>query len=272
MKLLIDGDIILYNVGFYNDKIYYKIGNGGTTDYKYKKEANAECDRLGIPRDQIVKCVTTSDLQKNLDGIDWMLSEIQRNTGHEEWEVFITGGGNYRYDTAVTVPYKGNRKDSAKPSNFSAMRDYMLEEVGASLIEGKEADDALGIAQCSAEPETTIICSLDKDLLMIPGLHYNWRKDEHKRVTPEEGFKHFCKQMLTGDTADNIQGIKKVGEKTAESLLAPYGMDDRLLFTGVTNAYKREFRDDWRGRLDENADLLWIQREEDVRFNTEDWL
>lgn len=65
--------------------------------------------------------------------------------------------------------------------------------------------------------EKTVICTKDKDLDMISGLHYNWTKDkEPYEVSEQQALKAFYSQLLTGDRVDNIQGIKGIGNKKAE--------------------------------------------------------
>tara|TARA_R110002124_G_scaffold1083_4_gene5681 strand:+ start:744 stop:980 length:237 start_codon:yes stop_codon:yes gene_type:complete len=74
----------------------------------------------------------------------------------------------------------------------------------------------------------------------------------------------FFEQCLKGDTADNIKGIEKIGDKRAKALLAEC-ITEQDMFNTVRDAY---------GNDDEfimNASVLWImQHEEDVwkdRFN-----
>ena len=40
-----------------------------------------------------------------------------------------------------------------------------------------------------------------------------------KYISKKEGFYNFCKLMLIGDSSDNIKGVNRVGEKTAEKIL-----------------------------------------------------
>ena len=70
------------------------------------------------------------------------------------------------------------------------MNEYLVKEYKAEVCDGQEADDALGINQT----DQTIICTIDKDLLMIPGQHYNFVKEEFKTVTYLDGLKHFYMQ------------------------------------------------------------------------------
>ena len=127
------------------------------------------------------------------------------------------------------------------------------------MIEGREADDALGCAQT----KETCIVSIDKDLDMIPGAHYNFVKDQFYEVNEEQAWHSFYKQLLTGDRTDNIPGITGIGPKKAEKLLDGHkGQMD--LHRRVEQAYKEHYAKDALSLMNERGSLLWIQREPGV--------
>lgn len=105
-----------------------------------------------------------------------------------------------------------------------------------------------------AQTEDTIICSIDKDLLQIPGKHFNFVKQEFKEVTIENGIKHFYSQMVIGDRSDNIIGINGLGEKKTAKLLDPLNTEEEL-FDCVRKLYNNDIR------FLINGQLLWIWRE-----------
>ena len=92
-----------------------------------------------------------------------------------------------------------------------------------------EADDKLAIEQSKAyediwnipEPGVpeTCIATIDKDLLNVPGAHYNMDSQLSRWVAPEEAEVNFYRQILTGDRTDNIHGCFKVGAATAAKLI-----------------------------------------------------
>ena len=51
----------------------------------------------------------------------------------DEWHMFLTGKNNFRYEIAVTVPYKGNRVDKPKPKHLAFLRNYLVKEWGDHL-------------------------------------------------------------------------------------------------------------------------------------------
>lgn len=169
------------------------------------------------------------------------------------YEGFLTGKDNFRYDIAKIKPYKGNRTQK-KPKHLQAMRDLLV-KMGCVVIDGQEADDAIGIAAYSMSPEDYTIISIDKDLMMLRGSHYNFVKKEFKYVTEEEAIKSFYTQLLTGDRTDNIRGIQGVGPAKAAKILKDAKGEEELF-----NAVKAAYEDD--EALLENARLLWIRRKE----------
>jgi len=186
-----------------------------------------------------------------------LVDSILVNTEADEYRLFLTGKDNFRY--TIYPEYKAHRPKE-KPFWLEACRQYLIATFNAEVIDGQEADDAMGINQNG----DTIICSIDKDLLMIPGRHYNFVKDEFINVTEEEAIKHFYMQCLTGDRADNIKGIEKVGPKKAEKILAGC-VTEKQMFDAVREAYSNDEEFIMNGRV------LWIRRKENEnwkdRFN-----
>jgi hypothetical protein len=215
MKALIDGDILVYRIGFASENEPESI-------------AMARCSEF--------------------------IEDLILFNGFGEYQGYLTGKKNFRNDIAVTAPYKGNRK-SAKPRHYQLLRDYMEAAWGFTMIEDQEADDAIGIAAYEMEVGEYCICSIDKDLDMLRGDHYNFVKDERYFITEEEGIKNFYKQLLMGDRVDNIVGIKGIGTVKAERLLKECKNENEM-YLAILEAYKGDDK-----RVLENGQLLWIRRE-----------
>lgn len=173
---------------------------------------------------------------------------------NEVWG-YLTGSGNFRNEIAKTAPYKGNRI-LEKPYHYQLLREYMENKWGFEVIEGMEADDAIGIEAYRHKPEETIIVSIDKDLNMIRGNHYNFVKEERYFVTEEEAIRNFYLQILTGDKVDNIIGLQGIGPVKSKKLLADCNTELEM-YEAVLKAYDGD-----EARVLENARLLWILREE----------
>lgn len=216
----------------------------------YRCAASAENDDLGIA----------------LYRIDELLDNILTKTEATSYRAFLTGSNNFRKQ--IYPEYKANRTQP-KPRHLRDLQEYSLEKLSAEYApETLEADDALAIYQT----DDTIICSLDKDLLQVPGKHFSWeingkgwsRPDTFIEQTELEGLRLFYKQCLKGDTSDNVKGVEGLGEKKASKLLADC-RSHKELFNQVRDLYGND------EEFIMNASVLWILRSLDDnwkdRFN-----
>lgn len=209
--------------------------------------------------------------------IDDMMKRILETTGATKYECFITGANNFRY--TVDPNYKANRKGKVDPIFRADANAYLVTDFGATVTDGVEADDAIGIAASAEGTDERIICSIDKDLLMLPGDHYNWRKNEFTFVTPLDGLRSFYRSFLTGDTADNIVGVRGLGPvksaryindlESEEDMFATvqilYDDDQRLLKNGQLLYIHRQENDSWIPHYERLKHLTTIQSEGDER-------
>lgn len=182
-------------------------------------------------------------------------------------KLYLTGKGNYRDKVAKTLEYKGNRKNTPKPQYYNEIRQYLIDVHGAEVIHFQEADDELGIQQMKYKGNSVIV-SIDKDMRMIPGWHYNFVKQELDYVDKDKANWWFFRQLLTGDMTDNIQGIKGIGPKGADKLISHLVGNTEAMARVVADEYKRAYGSGVEGRSwqeihDEMAQLLWIRRKED---------
>jgi 5'-3' exonuclease len=126
---------------------------------------------------------------------------------------------------------------------------------GAIISEGEEADDLIAIEATEIGPDA-IVASIDKDMLQIPCRHFNFTTGVWTTVTEFGGLRSFYKQILTGDRADNIIGLYRVGPVKAEKMLQDCETEEEL-WDAVLKAYDGDL-----DRAVENARLLWLRREE----------
>ena len=117
------------------------------------------------------------------------LDTIKEKSGSDELKIYLTGKNNFRKDIATIVPYKGNRKQP-KPKWYKELRFELEVNLGATVVDGMEADDAMSIEQYKAVNDT-VICSRDKDLNMVPGFHYGWQAGLAKEGKPIYCFNEF---------------------------------------------------------------------------------
>lgn len=179
--------------------------------------------------------------------MDVLIQQIIEATEGASYSLYLTGKNNFR--KKINTEYKANRKDTVPPVYLQECREYLVENHKAIISNGCEADDLLGLNQT----QESVICSLDKDLLMIPGNHFNWTKLEFTHVKPLDGIRTFYKQMLIGDRSDNIFGVNKIGPVKAEKLIEHLD-DEQEMFDVVYNLYNDS------KRFVMNANCLWIWR------------
>lgn len=116
--------------------------------------------------------------------------------------------------------YKTQRVTDPPPF-LSAAKQALREGFKTVEMTGLEADDILGILATGGKLSTPVIIGVDKDLLQIPGWHFNPEKQDFPdRVTHFEAYYRFVSQWLTGDSSDGFGGIKGCGPKRAEKILA----------------------------------------------------
>lgn len=262
MIALLDGDIFLYECGFSSDANARKdllnkwhLFHGKNLN----EEQQVEWDNAFEP------------LEYNLKIVKNKIAELIDITGADSFEIYLTGSNNYRLD--ILPQYKANRDPNRKPHWYKEIKEYLINVQGAVVCEGIEADDMLGIRQMAEfrkmhgvketteETDHTCICTKDKDLDCIPGFHYNWSpsriNDGVYNISEVEANRFFYTQCLTGDTTDNIPGLKKLTGQiaTAKKKAALATMDSVYdMYTHVANLY---------GDTDftASAKCLWIQRE-----------
>jgi 5'-3' exonuclease len=177
---------------------------------------------------------------------DKLMQDILEETTADSYNVYLTGSGNFRREIAPS--YKAQRPD-ARPKHWQAVREFLVTQHKAIVCDGFEADDQLGIDQDKTY-KSTVICSIDKDLLQIPGRHYNFVKKVFQEVTHDEGIKFLYIQSLVGDRSDNIFGVQGIGPVKAAKAL------DGLLPEEYYDKCRAMYDDDARFHL--NMQLLYI--------------
>lgn len=150
--------------------------------------------------------------------------------------LFLTGANNWRKD--ILPSYKSNRKDTRKPLMLPFIRQFMVDSLGAIIVDTFEADDLLGIEATSTDD--CIIVSEDKDLKTIPAMVYNPQKDDEPVLIPEftAAWNHMF-QTLTGDSTDGYSGCPKVGPVAAKKILQDIDQIEDL-WPAVVAAFKKQ--------------------------------
>lgn len=163
--------------------------------------------------------------------------------------VFLSGDNNYRKEVATIKPYKGNRDADTRPVHYAALRQYLVDQWGAILVNDREADDELSIrgweglaeVRSGLRKELPIISTIDKDLDQVPGLHYDYVKKVFYEIWEHDAQDAFWRQCLSGDATDNIGGCFRIGNVAAEKAVASYheaGLDDAGIWKAIVDTYQ----------------------------------
>lgn len=203
--------------------------------------------------------------------LDRTIENLLLSVGCTEYKLFVSGEGNFRKQ--IDPSYKANRTQPV-PKWREVCKQHLINKWGAIEAHGCEADDYCGIHQT----RDTIICGTDKDLLQIPGNHFQWeiiregiivRPSSFIHISEVEGIRNFYKQLLTGDTSDNIIGIKGIGPKKAAKLIDHLETEEEMFNTVVslyTFSTEEEPNEEGEKRFYNNCNLLWIMRELGVTY------
>lgn len=204
-----------------------------------------------------------------------LIQSIIEATEADEYVLYLTGKTNFRDAVATLQPYKGNRELASKPIHYEALRSYLTKYHPFIESVDCEADDLLGIACTADDGNINILASLDKDLNMIEGLHYNWRKKEDYTIYLEEADLFFVEQLLTGDATDNIPGLKKITGHVASKKKKEYCREAPNFVEAIARVKETylschilsnpdmdegALAQDVEVCLQEIGDLLWIRR------------
>ncbi|MGD0483468.1 MAG: DNA polymerase I [Gemmatimonadales bacterium] len=203
-------------------------------------------------------------------------------------------GTSFRHETYPEYKATREKLDEQLQQDFDRSVERIEQLLGAFRIplvavEGYEADDVIGTlaTQASARGLDTVIVSGDKDFyqllservtLLNPGRggpaaveeqHVTLANAaERLGVPPEQTVDYLA---LVGDSADNVPGVRGVGEKTAQKLLAEFGSLDAVLAHAADVPAKRVrealLAEADRARL--SRDLVTIRRDVPVQLDLE---
>ena len=207
---LIDGDIVAYQVAAVCQKAEHFDGTG----------------------EQVF------DEGEVREGIAQTLQKWTETADCGDRVVLITGYLNFR--KAVDPTYKSSRKDKAKPVALKFAKRLLVEEHGALMVEGLEADDLIGLMLTgSMSGGRGVAVTIDKDLRTVPGLHCNPLKGGVMSVGEYAADTTWMTQVLTGDPTDGYGGAPGIGPAKAAKALGAIRTSAEALWPRVVATYKR---------------------------------
>jgi len=183
--------------------------------------------------------------------------EILQQVGAKEHYIILKGNVSdtfkHSFRRQVCPDYKKNRElRSVLPKEAKTMRylrRWLLSHSSPFRVvladPEVEADDELAIMQTSAIGGSTVICSVDKDLLQVPGWHYNYERRQLQYITELQASQNFYTQVLIGDSVDNVDGIFRItGQRAIPRLKLPLaGMRTELeMYSHVVSTFASAIR------------------------------
>lgn len=195
--LLIDADVLRYQIAFANQ------------------------DAIAWEEDDDVHHLTHPE--KAANDVESFLLGLQEKFNSDDVVIVLSGTSNFRIDLDPT--YKANRKDKPKPLLWQLVSDYLeWGDHGHRVVtqEPLEGDDLIGILHTGQYLDRSIVLTIDKDMLTVPGLIYRWSNHDSGvvPVSPVDAAFFHLTQVLTGDAVDNYKGCPGIGPKKAEAIMA----------------------------------------------------
>ena len=171
------------------------------------------------------------------NSVDQIISSILIYTNATHYIGFVGFGSCVERNT-VYPEYKANRKSREPLEHLKAIKEYMVKKWEFSALYGVEADDMVNSVRLQLED--SVVCAIDKDLLMLEGTHYNYKKNEWVTTSKNEANLYFWQSMIIGDSVDNIKGLEGKGKAFATKLLT-LGDDHDHMRTLVFQEYINQY-------------------------------
>ncbi len=248
VSLLIDGDLLAYRGASVTDGRCYVLRNDPREEtWSYKKDIISHCHSYGINVGNIELEFHPETQHKANMVVKRLVADIQsklaRKFPNNRLVVYLTGKSNFRFQ--VNPQYKENRKDIRRPKNLTGCKQFLVDNYSAEYRDNLEADDLLAMKATSLDLGNFVICSIDKDLKQIPGLHYDFVNDSIQEVSLEEGRRLLWEQVISGDSTDNIGSPRGLGKVAGRKLFQNVDfstVQDEELFEMATVCYSTKMK------------------------------
>lgn len=264
-RLLIDGDVLIH-MACWQKPLSKKKQEELKEEIEEIKEFGGNEDLIAKMEMRLEEGILTYQptIEKAQARFRHFMKQSLERSYCEEYSMAIGDSqSNWRLD--IHPEYKlqkartGNNKKRAP--YIQDLRMWAVEEYGAHYCVGYEADDAIRIWATRLGIGNYVICSVDKDLNLIPGDHFDPKTDDKEKrfwyMEPEASAMFFWEQMLTGDSIDNIPGIRGIGPKKAATLLEPCNNEQECKEV-VVQQYDLKYGEEGYKQLLFNGQLLHI--------------
>jgi len=175
------------------------------------------------------------------------INTIEKNSGCTTSIKFFQNLGHKNFRNEILPEYKGHRTTAEAVALWKPTILEAFKEVGGVALNYIESDDAISVVANVLKPDEIVIISSDKDMIQVPGTHYNpfksniaW-EERWQKITRAVAERFFWEQVLTGDPTDmpsSMCGIEKCGPKTAKKLISDI---DLPILQIIGDAYTKKY-------------------------------
>ena len=190
-------------------------------------------------------------IEKILEQTGCQQLELHFSDSRECFRYYIQSDGTL--DWSKRNEYKANRKDMRAPAGLIELKKMLHKKYKGTISTKWEADDEV-IFRYKQNPEKYILVAIDKDVLnSVEGNHFNYyesmKYNKDMKWVETDSYTAFIwpyVQALTGDTSDNVKGVKGIGPAKANKILRGCFTPNDA-WVAVVDAYKKA------GMTEENA-------------------
>lgn len=215
------------------------------------------------------------------------ISDILSQTGADKYAGFLKNPDEVEFRRIMFPTYKGNRPPT--PDWYKDRRETIWSHLTgywkfAYTQNGYEVDDVLASAayQLNIEQQVVvngtavsivpIVCSIDKDMKQIPGWNYNPKTKEMIFIDGETAERNMLRQLLMGDSTDNIKGVPGIGPAKALKLIPDNTIMDNDLIDKIYSEYFNYHGNTAKALTDYAENILQVvmRRDSDYKFTLRD--
>jgi len=233
IQAYIDTDVLLYKFGFKNEtSIEWSDGQ-----WTYSGNLPSAITDMDNFIDDIVESLV------NWSDVPDAQVDVQM--------CFSSKAGSFRQ--MVYDGYKKSRKGKRKPVLMDPLKQWVYDNWEVIEEPWLEGDDILGVWGGSYDQDSRmtagpvkVMCSIDKDMLTVPGYHYNWDKSDLGVVWVgrDTASKNFYLQTLSGDTVDDYPGCPTIGPKRALKILDEALNSNVPMWEAIVKTYEKHGKDE----------------------------
>lgn len=276
-RILVDGDIVVYRCGYASQKTRYDIYHWDDTCPRVETTNTSDSDVNPydrVPRDgrvPLMACdnakeanawleeahasatngtdvmpyirlsrIEVDPVEHCLHSVKRVMQAIQDKYPEGQMEVYFSCSTADNWRTVFYPEYKANRKDARRPVHYPSIHGYMEAMYPCTRGVNTEADDI--IAMRASMLDDYVVVTIDKDMDQIPGLHYNWVKEEEYVMSELAAQRSVCLQAIHGDRTDNIPGLAKWGPAAAQAWVesCPLETTEEIILAAYCQEYRVE--------------------------------